>query len=113
MVAAPGIKPSGIASFPIALHLSWLTIGLSLYFGEISTPTNPSTTKTDPEQSGDVIVPANHQCYKTYRGSPGGPAMKLLTEYLEHALTFERLAAAELDPKLKAELEGQAKAYGR
>jgi hypothetical protein len=32
MVAAPGIKPSGIASFPIALHLSWLTIGLSLPF---------------------------------------------------------------------------------
>ena len=39
--------------------------------------------------------------------------MKLLTEYLEHALTFGRLAAAEQDPKLKAELEGQAKAYGR
>jgi hypothetical protein len=39
--------------------------------------------------------------------------MKLLTEYLEHALTFERLAAAEQDPKLKAELEGQAKAYRR
>jgi hypothetical protein len=37
--------------------------------------------------------------------------MKLLTEYLEHALTFERLAAAELDPKLRKELEGQATAY--
>ena len=37
--------------------------------------------------------------------------MKLLTEYLEHALTFERLAAGEEDPKLKAELEGQAMAY--
>jgi hypothetical protein len=33
--------------------------------------------------------------------------MKLLTEYLEHALTFERLAAGEKDPKLKAELEGR------
>ena len=37
--------------------------------------------------------------------------MKLLNEYLEHALTFERLAAAEQDPKLKAEFEGQATAY--
>jgi hypothetical protein len=37
--------------------------------------------------------------------------MKLLTEYLEHALTFKRLAAGEEDPKLKAELEGQATAY--
>jgi hypothetical protein len=44
MVAAPGIKPSGIASFPIALHLSWLTIGLRRNIN----PTNPSTTKTDP-----------------------------------------------------------------
>jgi hypothetical protein len=37
--------------------------------------------------------------------------MKLLTEYLEHALTFERLADGEQDPQLKAELEGQATAY--
>jgi hypothetical protein len=36
--------------------------------------------------------------------------MKLLTEYLDRALTFERLAAGEEDPKLKAELEGQATA---
>jgi hypothetical protein len=34
--------------------------------------------------------------------------MKLLTQYLEPALTFERLAEGEEDPKLKAELEGQA-----
>ena len=33
--------------------------------------------------------------------------MKLLTEYLEHVVTFERLAAGEKDPKLKAELEIQ------
>jgi hypothetical protein len=37
--------------------------------------------------------------------------MKLLTEYLEHALQFERLAADESDPKLKEALEQQAKAY--
>jgi hypothetical protein len=37
--------------------------------------------------------------------------MKMVTEYIEHALTFERLAAEEQDPKLKAELESQAKAY--
>lgn len=36
--------------------------------------------------------------------------MKLLTEYLEHASTFERLAEGEKDPKLKAELEGRATA---
>jgi hypothetical protein len=37
--------------------------------------------------------------------------MKLLTEYLEHAQQFERLAADENDPKLRAQLEGQASAY--
>jgi len=37
--------------------------------------------------------------------------MKLLGEYLEHALQFERLAADEGNPKLKAQLEGQARAY--
>lgn len=35
----------------------------------------------------------------------------MIAEYLEHALQFERLAAIETDPKLKAELERQAKAY--
>jgi hypothetical protein len=34
--------------------------------------------------------------------------MKLLTEYLERAVHFERLAAAETDPKLKEQLEKQA-----
>ena len=38
-------------------------------------------------------------------------AMKLLTEYIEHALQFERLAAQEADPKLKAQFAEQAKAY--
>jgi len=36
--------------------------------------------------------------------------MKMLSEYIEHALTFERLASQE-QKKLKAELESQAKAY--
>jgi hypothetical protein len=37
--------------------------------------------------------------------------MKMVAEYLEHALHFERLAAAEADPKLKVELERQAATY--
>ena len=37
--------------------------------------------------------------------------MKLLGEYLEHALHFERLAAQEADLKLKEAMEGQATAY--
>lgn len=37
--------------------------------------------------------------------------MKLLGEYLEHALQFERMAAEESDPKLKAARESQAQAY--
>jgi hypothetical protein len=37
--------------------------------------------------------------------------MKLVTEYLEQAVQFERMAAAEKDPKLKSELEKQADAY--
>jgi hypothetical protein len=37
--------------------------------------------------------------------------MKLLTEYIEHALGFERLAAAEDKPELKAKFENQARAY--
>jgi hypothetical protein len=37
--------------------------------------------------------------------------MKLLTEYLEHALQFERLAAEETNPEITAQFEGQAAAY--
>jgi hypothetical protein len=37
--------------------------------------------------------------------------MKLITEYLEHALQFERLAAEESNPELKAQFESQAAAY--
>jgi hypothetical protein len=37
--------------------------------------------------------------------------MKMLAEYLEHALSFERMAAEENDPKLKADFEKQAAAY--
>jgi hypothetical protein len=37
--------------------------------------------------------------------------MKLLTEYLDRAVQFENLAAAETDPKFKEQLENQAKAY--
>ncbi|WP_271507317.1 hypothetical protein [Bradyrhizobium sp. CCBAU 11357] len=37
--------------------------------------------------------------------------MKLLTEYLDHALTFERLAAGETNPETKAQFEKQAAAY--
>jgi len=37
--------------------------------------------------------------------------VKLVTEYLEQAVHFERLAADEKEPKLKADLEKQAAAY--
>ena len=37
--------------------------------------------------------------------------MKVVAEYLDHALQFERLLAYETDPKLKARLERQAAAY--
>ncbi|MCG2631052.1 hypothetical protein L6654_30920 [Bradyrhizobium sp. WYCCWR 13023] len=37
--------------------------------------------------------------------------MKLLGEYLENALQFERMAAEESDPDLKAAMKSQAKAY--
>jgi hypothetical protein len=37
--------------------------------------------------------------------------MKMLAEYLENAIKFERLAAEEKDAALKAELEKQAIAY--
>jgi hypothetical protein len=37
--------------------------------------------------------------------------MKMVAEYLEKALTFERLAAAEKDAALKENLEKQAAAY--
>jgi hypothetical protein len=38
-------------------------------------------------------------------------AMKMLSEYLDHALTFERMAEAEDNPSLKAQFEKQAAAY--
>ena len=37
--------------------------------------------------------------------------MKMVAEYLENALHFEQLAAAENDPELKASLIKQAEAY--
>jgi hypothetical protein len=37
--------------------------------------------------------------------------MKLVTEYLEQALNFERLAAAEARPAAKKQLKEQAEAY--
>jgi hypothetical protein len=37
--------------------------------------------------------------------------MRLLTEYLEHALTFERLAAEETNLELRNHFEVQATAY--
>jgi hypothetical protein len=37
--------------------------------------------------------------------------MKLLSQYLNHALNFESLAATETNPKLKAALAEQARAY--
>jgi hypothetical protein len=37
--------------------------------------------------------------------------MKLITEYLEDAARFERMAAEERDPKVKAMLVAQATAY--
>jgi hypothetical protein len=41
----------------------------------------------------------------------GRAAMRMLAEYLENAIRFEQLAAAETDAKLKANLERQAAAY--
>lgn len=37
--------------------------------------------------------------------------MKMLAEYLEYATKFERMAANEKNPKLKADLQNQAAAY--
>ena len=37
--------------------------------------------------------------------------MKLLNEYLDHALAFERMAAEESKPELKAQFEQQASDY--
>src|SRR5262249_8009769 len=44
--------------------------------------------------------------------SPGDTAtVKMIAEYLEHALQFERMAQDETDPELKEARVGQAKAY--
>jgi hypothetical protein len=37
--------------------------------------------------------------------------MKMIAEYLEHALAFEQLAATEQKPEIKAGFEKQAAAY--
>jgi hypothetical protein len=39
--------------------------------------------------------------------------MKLVTEYLEQALQFDRMAAEATDPPLKESLQNQAAAYRR
>jgi len=40
-----------------------------------------------------------------------GASVKMLAEYLDTAIKFEQMAAAENDPVLKADLEKQAAAY--
>ena len=40
-----------------------------------------------------------------------GASMKMVAEYLDKALDFERLSAAENNPELKASLLKQAQAY--
>jgi hypothetical protein len=40
-------------------------------------------------------------------------AMKMIAEYLEHALDFERMAAEETTPQIKAVFEEQAASYRR
>jgi len=40
-------------------------------------------------------------------------SLDLLTQYIDHALTFERMADAEPNPGLKTDLERQACAYRR
>jgi hypothetical protein len=37
--------------------------------------------------------------------------VKLIAEYLEHALAFERMASDELEPGIKAQFIKQAAAY--
>ena len=37
--------------------------------------------------------------------------MKMIAEYLEHALDFERMAAGESNPQVKAAFEKQAASY--
>jgi hypothetical protein len=37
--------------------------------------------------------------------------MKMIAEYLEHAIQFERMAAEEKNPELKAQFNKQAAAY--
>jgi hypothetical protein len=39
--------------------------------------------------------------------------MKMVAEYLEHALNFERMAAEEENPQVKATFEKQAADYRR
>jgi len=40
-------------------------------------------------------------------------SLDLLTQYLDHALTFEAMAEAEPNQRLRAEFERQASAYRR
>jgi hypothetical protein len=50
-------------------------------------------------------------CSKMTIAVYGLAPMKMVAEYLEKALDFERMAAAENDPDLKTSLTQQAEAY--
>jgi hypothetical protein len=47
----------------------------------------------------------------TVSGCDDGQAVKVIEEYLENALAFERLAAVETNPTLKDDFEKQAVAF--
>jgi hypothetical protein len=44
-------------------------------------------------------------------GASGETDMKLLAEYVEHALSFDRMAAQENNREVRAQFEKQAEAY--
>jgi hypothetical protein len=44
-------------------------------------------------------------------GERGGDAVKMISEYLEHALQFEKMAQDETDALLREQMLKQAEAY--
>jgi len=57
------------------------------------------------------MIEARERVIKAQKGVVRRIQMKMLAEYLEKAITFEKMAAEEKDAKLKADLEKQAAAY--
>lgn len=106
---------------PIAIVLALLTIVsfISAAFSSIGTkpcsparPSEPCPARSSCRERRWKSLPRRSCCWVGAKlRRPAGRSMKMLAEYLDMAMKFERMAANENNPTLKKEFERQAAGF--